>query len=137
VCERWEEGQAESLRTGVESLRDCDAIVVALGDQPFLSSRAVQRVLRARGSGADAVRATYDGTPGHPVVLESVLFERVVSLRGDAGARALLAESHVLDVPCDGLGRPDDVDTRDQLMRAARRGGSGGPELATEEAVGT
>jgi molybdenum cofactor cytidylyltransferase len=136
VCDRWDEGQAASLRAGVEALRDCDALVVALGDQPFLSPRAVERVVRERGSGAYAVRATYGGVPGHPIVLERTLFERALSLRGDEGARTLLAESPVLDVPCDGFGRPDDIDTRDQLDRA-RRELSGGPQPAKEEAVTT
>ena len=136
-CDRWAEGQAMSLRAGVEVLRaGCDAIVVALGDQPFLSALAVERVVSARRTGADAVRANYGADPGHPVVIERSLFDRVASLEGDVGARAVLAGARVLDVPCDGLGRPDDVDTRDQLMRAAR-GASGLPETETEEAVGT
>jgi CTP:molybdopterin cytidylyltransferase MocA len=136
-CERWAEGQAMSLRTGVEALRDCDAIVVALGDQPFLSAVAVERVLCARRTGTDAVRASYDGAPGHPVVIERTQFEGVAALEGDVGARGLLADARVLDVACDGLGRPDDIDTRDQLARAESRGSTEPRAQATEEAVRT
>jgi CTP:molybdopterin cytidylyltransferase MocA len=115
VCGGWEEGQAASLRAGLRALADADAVVVALGDQPRLSAAAVARVLTARRPGVDAVRATYDGRAGHPVVLERGLFPRLEALRGDEGARAVLAGVRVEDVPCDGLGRPDDVDTREQL----------------------
>ena len=63
----------------------------------------------------DAVRADYNGRPGHPVVLERGLFPRLTALRGDAGAREVLAGARVCRVPCEGLGRPDDIDTRDEL----------------------
>jgi CTP:molybdopterin cytidylyltransferase MocA len=117
VCAGWEEGMAASLRAGVEALAEADAVVVALGDQPRLAAEAVARVVAARGGGALAVRAEYGGTPGHPVLLERPLFDRLRELRGDQGARALLGGVDVRDVPCDGLGRPDDVDTPAQLAR--------------------
>ena len=39
VCEEWERGQAASLRCGVAALADADAVVVTLGDQPFITPR--------------------------------------------------------------------------------------------------
>jgi CTP:molybdopterin cytidylyltransferase MocA len=117
VCDGWEEGMAASLRAGVEVLADADAIVVALGDQPRLAAEAVARVVAARGGDAPAVRATYGGVPGHPVLIARPLFDRLRELRGDQGARAVLDDVAVRDVPCDGLGRPDDVDTPAQLAR--------------------
>jgi CTP:molybdopterin cytidylyltransferase MocA len=72
-------------------------------------------VIAERGRGAEAVRAAYAGVTGHPIVLERSLFPRLLALRGDAGARDVLREVAVRDVPCDGLGRPDDVDTPEQL----------------------
>jgi molybdenum cofactor cytidylyltransferase len=113
VAEDWMDGQSASLRHGLAAVADADAVVIALGDQPFLSPRAVEAVLAARGPGADAVRATYGGVPGHPIVLERALFAAVSELRGDEGARSLLRDARA--VPCDGLGRPDDIDTPGQL----------------------
>lgn len=115
LCPDWDHGQAASLRAGLRALEEVDAAVVMLGDQPLLSSRAITRVLAARGPGAEAVRATYAGEAGHPVVLERSLFPRLLALRGDAGARDVLREVAVHEIPCDGLGRPDDVDTPEQL----------------------
>lgn len=119
VCERWEEGMAASLRAGAATLQDADAVVVVLGDQPRIGHEAVARVVAARGRGALAVRATYGGTPGHPVLLERALLSRVGELRGDAGARELLKEVEVREVACDGLGSPVDVDTPGALPRLA------------------
>lgn len=116
VCVDWAEGQSASLRSGIAAVEaEAEAIAVALGDQPFLHARAVARVLAARGRGCDAVRATYDSRPGHPIVLERALFGRLAALTGDVGAREMLASSNVCDVDCGGLGRPDDVDTPEDL----------------------
>ena len=120
VCDQWEEGLGASLRAGAAALEGCDAIVVALGDQPRLAPEAIARVVEGRDGNALAVRATYGGVPGHPILLERALFARLRELRGDQGARALLDDVEVRDVPCDGLGGPDDVDTPAEL--AALRG---------------
>jgi CTP:molybdopterin cytidylyltransferase MocA len=117
LCSDWREGQSASLRCGVAALAGAGAaaVVVTLGDQPFIDPRAIERVIAARSPSADAVRATYAGRPGHPVLLERSLFAAVAQLRGDTGARELLRHARVRDVACDGLGRPDDIDTPEQV----------------------
>jgi CTP:molybdopterin cytidylyltransferase MocA len=131
VCRDWAEGQAASLRAGVSALAEADAVVVTLGDQPRVSPAAIDRVVAARGGEMLAVRASYGGTPGHPVLLERPLFGAVRVLRGDAGARGLLEDVRVRDVPCDGLGEPSDVDTPEELERlrsgVVRAAGAAGP----------
>jgi len=122
VNERWEEGQSASLACGIAELLDCDAVVVTLGDQPRVSPAAIRRVIDARGEGADAVRATYRGEPGHPVLLERELFERMRDVTGDHGARNLLISMQTREVPCEDLGGGQDVDTPAQLD-ALRAGG--------------
>jgi molybdenum cofactor cytidylyltransferase len=133
VCGRWEEGQSASLACGLAELADCEAVVVTLGDQPRVSPDAIRRVISARtqvgadapsgtGNGAAAVRATYNGSPGHPVLLERSLFEQLRNVSGDKGARNLLLSVQVLDVPCDDLGGGEDVDTPAELD-ALRAGG--------------
>jgi CTP:molybdopterin cytidylyltransferase MocA len=129
MADGWEEGMAASLRAGVDALGDCDAIVVVLGDQPLIGPAAIVRVAEARAPEWDAVRATYGGVPGHPVLLERSLFAKLGGLRGDEGARAVLREARVRAVPCDGLGRPDDVDTPEALSALEREGSSGASHL--------
>jgi CTP:molybdopterin cytidylyltransferase MocA len=121
VCARWAEGQSASLACGLAELAACEAVVVTLGDQPRMSPDAIRRVIAAR-NGWPAVRATYGGTPGHPVLLESELFEPLRNVSGDKGARNLLMSVQVLDVPCDDLGGGEDVDTPAELD-ALRAGG--------------
>jgi CTP:molybdopterin cytidylyltransferase MocA len=115
VCPRWQEGQAASLACGLAELSDCDAVVVILGDQPRISPDAIRRVIAARGPGALAVRATYGGDPGHPVLLERRLFAGMRNVTGDHGARNLLMSVSVREIACDDLGGGEDVDTRAAL----------------------
>jgi molybdenum cofactor cytidylyltransferase len=133
VCSRWEEGQSASLACGLAELAACEAVVVTLGDQPRVSPDAIRRVIAARNTpvgadalpgtrGASAVRATYGGNPGHPVLLERELFEQLRNVTGDKGARNLLVSVPVLDMPCDDLGGGEDVDTAAELD-ALRAGG--------------
>jgi CTP:molybdopterin cytidylyltransferase MocA len=121
-CADWAEGLSASVRAGVRAAAEgrAEAVVIALADQPLLDARAVARLIAARApSQLDAVRATYAGVPGHPMLLESATFVAVERLRGDAGARALLDDAaiRVGRIACDGLGRPDDADTPAALAR--------------------
>ena len=122
VCGRWEEGQSASLACGLKQLSDCEAVVIALGDQPRMATEAIRRVIDARGEGVDATRATYGGALGHPVLLERHLFDPMRDVTGDHGARNLLMSVHTVEVPCDDLGGGEDVDTPAQLdaLRAQR-----------------
>lgn len=114
LCADWQEGQAASLRAGVAELGDVDAVVVLLGDQPFITPRVISEAV-TRIDGVDAVRTTYSGAPGHPVVLGRPVLARVPELHGDVGARELLRDFAVCEWEAGHLCDPTDVDTPQQL----------------------
>jgi molybdenum cofactor cytidylyltransferase len=120
LCADWEEGISASLRAGLGELADAEAVVITLGDQPLITPQVIASILDRLESPALAARATYGGSPGHPVLIKRELFERVLELRGDAGARDLLAGAGVLEVECGHLSRSDDIDTVADL-EAVRR----------------
>jgi molybdenum cofactor cytidylyltransferase len=117
LCPQWAEGQSASLRCGVRALGSPDAAVVTLGDQPFITPQVIAAVLDHGEGPHDAVRATYDGLPGHPVLLKRRLLERVDELQGDVGFRELLEGAGVRTVECGHLCDPADVDTPAELER--------------------
>jgi CTP:molybdopterin cytidylyltransferase MocA len=72
-------------------------------------------MLDQRSERYDAVRATFSGEPGHPVLIEQRVFGWVRDLRGETGARDLLARLHVREWDCAPLCDPTDVDTPEKL----------------------
>jgi CTP:molybdopterin cytidylyltransferase MocA len=116
-CADWAVGQAASLRCGVAALGAVDAAVVLLGDMPGVTASAVEAVVAAWDGTADAVRATYDGAPAHPVLLGRDLLDRAADLRGDVGFRSLLERARVIRVEAGHLADPGDIDTREELAR--------------------
>jgi CTP:molybdopterin cytidylyltransferase MocA len=117
VCDGWSEGQAASLRCGIAALGDVVAAVVTLGDQPFITAQVIAGVLDFDSGRDDAVRATYDGQPGHPVLLTRRLLDRADELQGDVGFRALLEGHRVRRFEAAHLCDPADIDTREELAR--------------------
>ncbi|MEU7799870.1 nucleotidyltransferase family protein [Micromonospora arborensis] len=119
--DRWPEGLGSSLRRGLASLpADVPAAVVVLVDQPLLSPVAVRRVRGAYAGGAIIAVATYAGRPGHPVLLAREIWPLLDGYAvGDRGARDLLRDRPdlVVQVPCDDVGSPVDVDTPADLPR--------------------
>jgi molybdenum cofactor cytidylyltransferase len=115
VCDRWADGQSASLQAGVAALGDVEAAVITLGDQPFITPEVIAGVLDHRGRHL-AVRATYDGIPGHPVLLERRLLDHVGELDGDVGARTLLGGPYVYSWEVGRLCDPTDIDTPERLQ---------------------
>jgi molybdenum cofactor cytidylyltransferase len=118
VCADWAEGMAASLRCGVGAVGDADWVIVTLGDQPRVTSQVIAAVADEAASASpavDAVRATYDGVPGHPVALSRAMLPGVAKLRGDVGARELLGSASVRTFEAGRLCDPVDVDTPEEL----------------------
>jgi molybdenum cofactor cytidylyltransferase len=112
VCARWREGQALSLRCGIEALSDgaeLRKVIVTLGDQPRLTPALISRFVGE----APGTRAVYGGAPGHPVVLGPVQLRAIAGLRGDQGARDVLRGG--LTIECGDSGAALDVDTPEDL----------------------
>lgn len=119
VNPEWPEGQASSLRAGLAALGDdVDAAVAMVCDRPGVSAAAVRVVVDAAADApaTPAVQARYTDTVGHPVLLRRALWPRLMELRGDTGARAVLGEVGVLTVPVAGPAPPD-VDTLEDWRR--------------------
>jgi CTP:molybdopterin cytidylyltransferase MocA len=118
VCEDWADGMAASLRAGVQAVGDREWVVVTLGDQPRVTPQVIGAVVEAASgapTGTAAVRAMYDGVPGHPVALGRAMLPRLASLSGDVGARDLLSGADVRTFEAGRLCDPADVDTPEEL----------------------
>ncbi len=117
----WASGMGSSLAAGLRAVPDgCAAAVVALVDQPLVGPEAVARLISAYAAGARVAVAAYDGQPRNPVLVAREHWPEVIDLAvGDVGARPFLRahQDLVTLVECGDTGRPDDVDTADDLAR--------------------
>lgn len=110
-------GQASSLRAGLAALGDgVDAVVAMVCDRPGVTAAAVRAVVAAASADPrfPAVTARYDDARGHPVLLRAETFPALMALTGDTGARAIMGDVPVLDVPVGGPAPPD-YDTPEDL----------------------
>lgn len=119
VAEEWDEGMGASLRTGLAdpSLEGADAVVVHLVDLPDVTPAVVARLLAHAPPAPGALaRTSYDGRPGHPVLIGRDHWAGVVATaRGDRGAREYLRGHDHMLVECGDLATGRDVDTPDTL----------------------
>ncbi len=120
---RWRTGMGSSLAVGLAAVpADCTAAVLALADQPLVGAEAVRRLIAAHAAGASLVVACYGGQPRNPVLIGREHWSEVARMAtGDTGARPFL-RAHpdlVTSVECADTGRPDDIDTREDLARVA------------------
>ena len=119
------DGMASSLAAGVAALDPMsEAVLIALGDEPFVSLEAIERVVaRYRAGGVDVVVPRYRGVRGHPVLFSSRVYAELAALTGDHGARAVADKDPArrafvdLDLP-----KPVDVDVPEDLARLQEQG---------------
>ena len=122
ACEAWAEGLAASLRTGVAAADGlgADGVLIHLGDLPRVGPDVMRLVLERAldadgGLTGEPVRATFDGVPGHPVVLPRAAFGLVARLTGDEGLRSVLGGRGTTRVEAGHLADPVDVDLPEHL----------------------
>jgi molybdenum cofactor cytidylyltransferase len=115
-----EAGQASSIRIGVGALPpEVEAVLIALGDQPFVAGRVVAGLLAAfRTTGKPIVAPRYRDGRGNPVLFGRETFGELRQVSGDQGARTVVERNpgRVALVEFD-LPMPDDVDTPEDYAR--------------------
>jgi len=118
------EGIAASLRAGVAAVaREAIAVLVVLADMPELRREDMARIITHAGAGREILRgASQTGRPGHPVLFPHREFARILDLRGDEGARAMLAKkASVRLVALPGRRALVDLDTPEDWARWRER----------------
>lgn len=115
-------GQASSLQAGLTAATSADAAVVLLADMPGVRAALIEAlVARQRGSLAAAVASLWRGRRTPPTLLHRDLWPALHDLRGDVGAREVLAgRADVIDLDVDPtLGSLDDIDTPEDHARVS------------------
>jgi molybdenum cofactor cytidylyltransferase len=93
----WETGMASGIVAGLSNILslhpDVEAIIIAVCDQPFISSALLlQLVDMHETSGKGIIACAYADSGGTPVLFERSYFEQLLGLSGSEGAKQLLKQ---------------------------------------------
>ncbi|MGD8567322.1 MAG: nucleotidyltransferase family protein [Gammaproteobacteria bacterium] len=83
-------GMSSSIACGVNSRPDATGWVIALADMPYIPSTVIIQVAQALQRDALIAAPVYKGQRGHPVGFSRHLFNELVNLQGDVGAKSII-----------------------------------------------
>lgn len=92
----WKDGISTSLRKGIAKLIELDAsaAVIMLSDQPFVSEKTIRSLIDTYESGGrPIVVSKYEDVLGVPALFDREMFDELLALEGDTGARAVIRKS--------------------------------------------
>lgn len=117
VCDNAAEGMGASLACAARAAGERAGYLVALGDMPFIRRSSIAAVRDALAGGAPIAAPYFRARRGHPVGIGAKFFDRLVSLRGDEGAKKLLQENEaaIVKVPVGDPGVLRDIDRPEDL----------------------
>ncbi len=124
INESHAEGISSSLKVGLDAIQlgtRVDAVLIVLGDQPAIPPEVPGALIEAMEDDRLPVAVPkYRYEWGNPVLVGRLLWERLMSLEGDEGARTLFAThpDWVREVWIDAL-PPRDIDTVEDFERLA------------------
>jgi CTP:molybdopterin cytidylyltransferase MocA len=114
INDEWQEGMASSIRLGVRTLafvaKEAEGVVLMTCDQPAVTAEHLSSLMMR----VEVKASRYAERNGVPAFFPKNFFDRLMRLKGDAGARELLAVARYEELPGGEL----DVDTVEDLERA-------------------
>jgi molybdenum cofactor cytidylyltransferase len=122
VCENAAEGMGASLACAARAAGPADGYLVALGDMPFVRPSSIAAVRDALAGGAALAAPFWRARRGHPVGIAGGFYKELLALRGDEGAKALLAANagRLVKIPVGDPGVVRDIDTPADLAPPLR-----------------
>ncbi len=113
----YEQGMSTSIAAGLRLIDDrAGAVMLALGDQPLIDSRTINRLLDEFPNHDKGIALpAYQGRRGHPVIFAIKYKAELLKLTGDAGGRQIIKDhpDDILEVAVDSAGVITDIDTGD------------------------
>ncbi len=130
AIEHEEPRRNDTVRLGMQAMEGCDTVTFFQGDQPLVSRETAARLLRAAENDPESIwRASFQGTPGAPVLFPSWTFPELCALPEGKGG-GFVAKAHkdrVRLVEASSAWELRDVDTVEDLHELAehiKRAGS-------------
>ena len=92
----WQEGMTSSIRYALQNITIAgfqpESIIFMVCDQPFVTSSLLMSLVeKGVETGLPIIASGYDDKAGTPAMFHKSMFPQLMDLKGDKGARALLA----------------------------------------------
>ena len=122
VCENAAEGMGTSLACAARAAGAAEGYLVALGDMPYVRPTSIAAVRDALAGGAPLVAPYFRARRGHPVGIARLFYDELLALKGDEGAKRLLAvhQSKLVKIPVGDPGVIRDIDRPEDLAPPLR-----------------
>ncbi|HET9746748.1 MAG TPA: nucleotidyltransferase family protein [Chitinophagaceae bacterium] len=93
----WEEGMASSIRVGLNEVLfnspSAEAVILMVCDQPFISPGLINELVNTQNqTGKPIVSCNYGEAVGPPALFHRSLFNELMDLKGDLGARSIIRQ---------------------------------------------
>jgi molybdenum cofactor cytidylyltransferase len=93
----WEEGMASSIRYALKEITGTilrpDSIIIMVCDQPYVSSALLLDLVKQKNeTGKHIVACRYNAQVGTPALFHRSFFPALMELKGDKGAKKLIAD---------------------------------------------
>ena len=121
-----ERGAIGSIRVGIQAILNhpVEGALVWHVDRPHVAIATIEALLdRFRQEGEPIVVPSYQARRGHPVIFGRAVFEELLAVPDDQGARAVVRSdpSRVAVVPVDDPAVTEDIDTPEAYQELLRR----------------
>lgn len=119
---KWYEGMASSVKMGLVGLymtyKEVEAVIILVCDQPYLSVSLLERMVEIyQTKKAPIVACKYGEQVGVPALFDRKLFEELLNLTGDKGAKPVLMshldEAHLITFEAGSI----DLDTLEDYQK--------------------
>jgi molybdenum cofactor cytidylyltransferase len=123
-------GMSTSVRRGLGEVNpSCEAVLIALADQPFIEKELIDRLIdEYRENPHGIVLPAYRGERGHPVILNRLRYQEAMeNLTGDRGCKPILNlhPEDILEVEVKSEAVVADIDSWEEYRSAGGQGKGG------------
>ena len=125
VNEDWQLGMGSSLKKGLEELLliapKLEAVLVMVCDQPLLTTEHLNQIIKKfEHTKSHIVASYYSGSAGVPALFDKSLFEKLLNVEDQAGAKKIILQHKEVVQTIDFAQGAIDLDTLDDYQTFIR-----------------
>lgn len=126
INENWESGMSSSIKSGLEKLleieSELESAILLLCDQPFVNMETVSQLIETQVKTQKSIVACkYENTIGVPALFTREMFDKLLNLKGDSGAKNLMLENSENLATISAPEASFDIDTAEDFEKLQKR----------------